>query len=86
MDTLPLALRSTEYVRVSDDGAGEGRFHFCPECGGTVYYRASGMPDTIAVPVGALADPAFAPSTVSVYEDRRHPWVTLPPSIEIHYD
>jgi hypothetical protein len=85
-DQVRIEGRSTEYVRLSDEGGGEGRFHFCPDCGGTVYYRLSAMPGVIAVPVGALADPAFPPPTVSVYEDRRHPWVALPPSIELHYD
>ena len=75
--------RSTEYVRVSDDGE-ERRFNFCPVCGGTVYYHLPAQPDVIAVPVGVFADPSFPPPTISVYESRRFPWVTLPPSIEHH--
>jgi hypothetical protein len=31
------------------------------------------------VAVGAFADPAFPPPQDSVYDCRRHPWVTLPP-------
>jgi hypothetical protein len=85
-DQVRIEGRSTEYVRLSDEEGDERRFHFCPECGGTVYYRVPAMPGMIAVPVGALADPAFPSPTVSVYEDRRHPWVALPPSIELHYD
>jgi hypothetical protein len=27
---------------------------------------------------GAFADPDFPPPKVSVYESRRHPWVTVP--------
>jgi hypothetical protein len=46
----------------------------------------AGEPGMIAVPVGALADPAFPSPTVSVWEDRRHRWVALPPSSELHYD
>lgn len=75
---------STEYVRVSDEG--ESRtFHFCPECGATVYYRLSSLPDAIAIPVGAFADPDFPAPTISVWEARRHPWVALPAGME-HYD
>lgn len=71
--------RSTEYVRISD--AGEARtFNFCPECGATVYYRTD--PDLIAVPIGAFADPSFLPPTVSVYESRRHAWLSLPAAME----
>jgi hypothetical protein len=75
--------RSTEYVRISDDG--EPRtFSFCPECGATVYYRLSTAPDVIAVPIGAFADPVFPQPTISVYESRRHPWLTVPAEIEHH--
>jgi hypothetical protein len=77
--------RSTEYVRISDGG--ESRtFSFCPECGATVYYRLSALPDVIAVPIGAFADPAFPSPTISLYESRRHAWVTVPPAMEHHDD
>jgi hypothetical protein len=75
--------RSTEYVRISDDG--EPRtFSFCPECGATVYYRLSTVPDVIAVPIGAFADPVFPQPTISVYESRRHAWLTVPAEMEHH--
>jgi hypothetical protein len=72
----------TEYVRLADDDGEERRFHFCPACGGTVFYTTGNAPDLIAVPLGAFADPAFPPPTVSVYESRRHPWVALSDAIE----
>jgi hypothetical protein len=75
--------RSSEYVRISDDG--EARtFHFCPECGATVFYWLSTLPDVTAVPIGAFADPAFPEPKVSVYESRRHPWVAVPSGAEHH--
>jgi hypothetical protein len=84
-DRVSIEGRSTEYVRISDDG--ESRtFNFCPECGATVYYRLSTVPDVIAVPIGAFADPAFPPPTISVYESRRHAWVTVPAAVEHHDD
>jgi hypothetical protein len=71
--------RATEYTRISDDG--EPRtFHFCPDCGATVYYVSDA--DMIAVPIGAFADPAFPPPRVSVWEERRHPWVAMPDGAE----
>ena len=83
-DRVRIEGRSTEYVRISDDG--EARtFHFCPECGATVYYRLAAVPDAIAVPVGAFADPEFPPPMVSIYAARRHSWLTLPAAME-HYD
>ena len=73
--------RSSEYVRISDDGE-ERIFSFCPECGGTVFFKFPTMPDMIAVPVGVFADPNFPMPIRSIYETRRHPWVQLPDGIE----
>src|SRR5437867_761037 len=81
-DRVHVVGRFSDYVRVSDEGHEERTFHFCPECGATVFYTTSDAPDVIAVPVGAFADPSFPPPTVSVYESRRHPWVALPAAIE----
>lgn len=65
--------RSTEWTRLGDSGA-SANFHFCPVCGATVYWEAPGAPETVAVAVGAFADPSFPPPFVSVYEERQHPW------------
>lgn len=70
---------ATEYVRTGDQGA-RFRFRFCPVCGTTVFHTEEGCEDrSVAVAVGAFADPAFPPPRVSVYDCRRHPWVRLPP-------
>jgi len=76
--------RSSEYVRVGDEGT-SARFHFCPECGSTVFYLPQSIPDVVAIPVGAFADPDFPQPRVSVYEVRKHRWVGLPDDIE-HLD
>jgi hypothetical protein len=73
--------RSSEYVRISDDGE-ERIFSFCPECGGTVFFKFPTMPEMIAVPVGVFADPDFPVPIRSIYETRQHPWVQLPDGIE----
>ncbi len=72
--------RTTQYARVGDSG-GRARFHFCPDCGSTVYWQIDDMPDVIAVAVGAFADPSFPAPKVSVYGIRKHPWVVKPPTI-----
>lgn len=72
---------STAYVRAGDEGPG-ARFHFCPQCGATVFYELLGLDDYLAIPVGAFADRDFPPPTVSVYEERMHRWVTLPAGVE----
>jgi hypothetical protein len=78
-DQVHVVGRYSDYVRVSDEeDKMEHVFHFCPDCGATVFYTAPTEPDLIAVPVGAFADPSFPPPTRSIYESRRHPWVAVP--------
>ena len=75
---------SRAWSRTGDDG-GRATFHFCPTCGATVWYEIEGYDTTqVAIPVGAFADPTFPAPRVSVYEDRRHAWVTLPGGMEHH--
>ncbi len=76
-----MAGEAREYVRIGDEG-GHCTFSFCPACGATVWYRLQGLDDHVAIPVGAFADPAFPAPAVSVYEERRHPWVGLPGTIQ----
>ena len=72
---------ATDYVRVGDQGS-SFRFRFCPICGTTLFHTEEGRePSSVAVAVGAFADPDFPPPEDSVYECRRHPWVRLPSGI-----
>lgn len=73
-----------EYVRTADSG-NRISFSFCPDCGATLFYQLENDPDLIAVPLGAFADPSFASPSVSVYEERQHPWLALKGEIE-HID
>lgn len=82
IESAQITGESRQYLRVSDTGDEERRFHFCPECGATVYYFTDA--EHIAIPVGALADPSFPQPQVSVWESRRHAWVTLPDGVERH--
>src|SRR5918911_1792551 len=81
VDRVRVAGRYAAYVRISDEGE-ERSFHFCPDCGAPVFYATADAPDVVAVPVGAFADPSFPPPRVSVYESRRHSWVSLPEAIQ----
>lgn len=66
---------SKAFVRIGDEGT-RLTFNFCPDCGATVYYE---IPEGfVAIPVGAFADPSFPAPSVSVYEERMHPWVHIP--------
>ena len=76
-EDVEISGRSTQYVRTGDEGT-KIQFHFCPDCGATVWYRMGDDDSMRAVPVGAFADPTFPPPVFSVYEERRHPWVSVP--------
>jgi len=68
--------RAGLYTRPSDSGHAVA-FHFCPDCGSTVFWEPERKPDMIAVAVGCFADPSFPAPTQSVWDDQRHPWVTF---------
>ncbi|HWY24351.1 MAG TPA: GFA family protein [Nevskia sp.] len=70
--------KATEYVRTGDQGA-RFRFRFCPVCGTSLFHTEEGYDGSVSVAVGAFADPEFPAPTASVYDCRRHPWVSLPP-------
>jgi hypothetical protein len=73
--------RASEYVRTADSGT-RAYLYFCPICGTTVYYRLEDQPELIAVAVGAFADASFAAPRFSVYESRKHAWVSAPEAAE----
>jgi hypothetical protein len=53
-------------------------FHFCPECGSTVFWEPERMPQLIGVAVGAFADPSFPQPEQSVWTNYKHAWLCLP--------
>jgi hypothetical protein len=71
------------YVREGSSG-GKVRFYFCPTCGSSVYFSPDLKPEVVGIPVGAFADPTFAPPTVSVYEESMHPWAVMPANAQRH--
>lgn len=74
---------ATEYVRTGDQGA-QFRFRFCPTCGTNLFHTEEGYEDrAVSVAVGGFADPSFPPPQDSVYDCRRHPWVSLPEGVEV---
>lgn len=73
--------RYSEYIRVRERGD-ERRYCFCPDCGATVFFTVPAVPDLVGIPVGGFADPSFPAPRISVYESRRHPWLSVPDSVE----
>jgi hypothetical protein len=82
-ENVAISGQSSAWYRRGDEGGG-ATFHFCPQCGATVYYEPKDLVAFIAIPVGAFADPGFPAPTVSVYEERMHGWV-VPPADAAHF-
>jgi hypothetical protein len=82
-DRVRIEGASRTWVRTADSG-NRITFHFCPECGSTVFYFLQDMPGVVAVAAGAFADPSFPSPQFSVYESRRHSWVEAPAGAERH--
>jgi hypothetical protein len=49
-------------------------YHFCPECGATVYWDLAVAPDVYGAAVGTFTDPTFPPPMISGFEAYGHPW------------
>ena len=75
-DLVTLTGDAHEFALQGDSG-GTATFRFCPECGATISYVCDAMEGVTAIPVGAFADPRFPPPAYSVYESRKHGWVTI---------
>ena len=70
--------KATTWNRTAESG-NVVTFHFCPTCGSTVYWESESFPGYVIVAIGNFADANFPAPTVSVWEESRHPWVSLPP-------
>ena len=53
--------RPRRWTRTADSGQ-TTTYHFCPECGSTVYYGGGNFPELVAIPLGALDDPYIVDS------------------------
>ena len=79
-DQVQVVGRYRDHARISDEAdRKEHVFHFCPDCGSTVFYRE---PDVVVIMVGSFADPTFPPPVESGYDSRRHHWMVLPDSVQ----
>jgi hypothetical protein len=68
--------RFSDYERAADSGY-RVLHHFCPACGGTVFWEPSRKPETVAVAIGAFADPDFPGPSKAVFEQYRLPWAAV---------
>jgi hypothetical protein len=69
------------YSRRAESGR-EVHFHFCPNCGTSVYWEADAAPDLMGIAVGCFADSEFPAPSFSIWEEGLHSWLGLPTGIE----
>ena len=82
-DQVQVVGRYSDFSRISDEAdQKEHAFHFCPDCGSTVFYTEPTERDRLVIMVGSFADPSFPPPRESGYDSRRHHWLELPDSIQ----
>jgi len=62
------------YERDADSGY-RIRFHFCPNCGSTVYWEGDRNPAVGGVAVGAFDTSAFQPPSDSIWEESMYTWL-----------
>jgi hypothetical protein len=75
-DQVTVEGRSQLFTRIADSG-NPAEFHRCPTCGDTVHYATVNLPGMIAIPLGVMDDPFFADPRISIYEERKQPWVEI---------
>jgi hypothetical protein len=76
VENVAITGASTAYVHTGSSG-NPATFHFCPTCGGGLYYINAAYPETIAVALGNFENPWFATPSFSVFESRKMAWVEI---------
>ncbi|QIK78897.1 GFA family protein [Sphingomonas piscis] len=68
--------RSTVFTRIAESG-NPADFHFCSDCGATVFFSTRNLPGTVAIPLGVLDDPFALRPNISIFEEVKQSWVTI---------
>ena len=68
---------------MSTDSGNTVTFHFCPECGSTVFWRAEGRPNSWGIALGALSGVDMPPPIAAVWGNEVKKWVPLPEGITV---
>ena len=76
IDAVQVTGESRSWTRIGDSGR-RGTFHFCPDCGSTLFYDIEAMPGVRAIAMGGFAGTELPAPWFSVYENRRMPWVEI---------
>ena len=84
-DAVTVSGQHKVYEHVGDSG-NKADFHFCPTCGSTLWYHARPHRELFAIAIGAFADKDFPAPHYSVWEERKHAWVTIDGDGIEHHD
>ncbi len=74
---------AAHYARPSASGFAV-TFHFCRDCGTSLWWEPERLPHLVGVAAGAFADPAFPMPDQAVWCQDAHPWIALPAAIAAH--
>jgi hypothetical protein len=72
------------FTRLTDSG-NQVTHKFCPQCGTTMLMSLSNAPDFTVVPLGVFNSSDFPTPAFSVYEYRKHGWVSFNCEMD-HFD
>jgi len=75
--------QSKTFRRISDAGRSM-EFHFCPDCGGTVYWFAEVVAPKVGIAGGCFADSQFPPPEAVAYAPQKHDWVVFPEGVRLY--
>jgi hypothetical protein len=68
---------SAKPVEFRSCDSGGATYHFCPECGSTVYWDITIAPGFIGAGVGSFADPTFPAPKISGFEAYGPAWLNI---------
>jgi hypothetical protein len=64
------------YSRQGDSGHPVA-FHYCPDCGSSVFWRPAFRPGLVGVAHGCFGEDSPGAPTQAVYLESQHPWLKL---------
>jgi len=67
----------------SSDAGRNLEYHFCPECGSTVFWNLDAAPELTAVAVGCFTDPTFPAPTRAIWAEHKLQWVEFPSGMAV---
>lgn len=76
VEAVTIAGEVAMWEKAGDSGK-VARFRRCPTCGGTLFWDNEGYEGNWAIPLGAFAGGDMPVPMVSLYEERKLPWLAV---------